>query len=441
VDLRAGIARFAATGPVPVFAVAGSGMRAAVQDLRLSHDLELVGSPRAAAILLIAGEIAEAHREALARTHDLLPHPRATVAWGTPDPLSGFGSVATSIDLEIDPVPALRQLFRDLLTQGRPSEPPLLPDVDPVDWRGVGPYGQGGTGMTGGSPYGRSMAELGPDRDGLRLDVLPVMLGPFFPHLPAGLVLDLKVAGDVVIEAATVEATGGRPPTASQAPVPAPSPFVRALSEPVPVVELELARARDHLRWLADALIAQGLLALGLRALRLAQRVRPGEGDRIRALAGRLRPTGLFRWSLPRGAHIDPTRLAGLGLGPIARAAGLAEDVRAEDPGYRALGFVPFLIDRSDPAGRWQVRLEDAARALDVAARAGERRTTLVGRVESPRGRLEPGDSPTDRALELVPEILSGLGWGDAIATLISLDLDLDEAGAAAAVDAMRATA
>jgi len=414
-------------------------MRAAVQDLRLSHDLRLVDTPRAATILLIAGDVAETHREALARTHDVLPHPRATVAWGASDPLAGLGSAETSIDLQADPVATLRLLFRDLVTGRRPSEPPLLPDLEPVSWRGVGPYGQGGSGMTGGTPYGRPMAGLGPDRDGLRLDVLPMTLGPFFPRLPAGLVLDLKTAGDVVIEAAVVEAASGRPPVAASARTS--SPFVSALVAPVPIAELELARARDHLRWLADALIAHGLPALGLRALRLAHDVGPGDGERIRAFVGRLRRTGLFRWSLPRAGRIDPTTLAGLGLGPIARAAGLAEDVRIEDPGYRALGFAPFVVDRNDPIGRWQVRLEEAARALDLAAQAGGWMSTVLGRVESPRGRLQPGDSPTDRVLALVPEILRGLEWGDAVATLISLDLDLDERGGATVARTVQATA
>jgi len=413
-------------------------MRAAVQDLRLSRDLRLVDTPRAATILLIAGDVAEAHREALARTHDVLPHPRATVAWGVSDPLAGLGSTTTSTHLEADPVATLRPLFRDLVTGRRPSEPPLLPALEPVEWRGIGPYGQGGSGMTGGTPYGRPMAELGPDRDGLRLDVLPMSLGPFFPPLP-GLVLDLTTAGDVVIEAAVVEGAQGRPPVAASAWTS--SPFVAALREPVPIAELEMARARDHLRWLADALIAQGLPALGLRALRLAHDVRPGEGARIRAFVGRLRRTGLFRWSLPRAGRIDPMSLAGLGLGPIARAAGLAEDVRIDDPGYRALGFAPFVVARNDPIGRWQVRLEEAARGLDLAGQAGSRMSTVLGRVESPRGRLQPGDSPTDRVLALVPQILPGLEWGDAIATLISLDLDLDESGATRAARTMRATA
>lgn len=413
-------------------------MRAAVQDLRLSRDLRLVDTPRAATILLIAGDVAEAHREALARTHDVLPHPRATVAWGASDPFAGLGSAATSTHLEADPVATVRPLFRELMTGRRSSEPPLLPDLEPIEWRGVGPYGQGGSGMTGGTPYGRPMAELGPDRDGLRLDVLPMSLGPFFPPLP-GLVLDLTTAGDVVIEAAVVEAAQGRPLVAASALTS--SPFVAALTAPVPIAELEVARARDHLRWLADALIAQGLPALGLRALRLAHDVRPGEGTRIRAFGGRLRRTGLFRWSLPRAGRIDPTSLAGLGLGPIARAAGLAEDVRIDDPGYRALGFAPFVVAGNDPIGRWQVRLEEAARGLDLAARAGGRMSTVLGQVESPRGRLEPGDGPTDRVLALVPEILRGLEWGDAIATLISLDLDLDEGRATRAARTMRTTA
>ena len=219
------------------------------------------------------------------------------------------------------------------------------------------------------------------------------------------------------------------------------SPFIRALSEAVPIAALEMARAREHLRWLSDALLAQGLAALGLRALRLAHDVQPGDGVRVRGLAARVRRSGLFRWSLPRGSRLDATRLAGLGLGPLGRAAGLAEDVRAHDPAYRTLGFSLFAIDRNEAAGRWQIRLEEAARSLDLAARAGRVTTTLLGRVESPRGRLEPGDSPTKRVLLLVPELLSELEWGDAIATLVSLDLDLDETVGAATGSAIGALA
>ena len=410
-------------------------MRVAVQDLRLEPGVHIVDTPRAAAILLIAGPTHEADVQELARIHDALPHPRATVTWRTHDPFVVLGGAAATVSADGDPVPILRAVFRELLTGGRASERALLPDVDAVEWRGIGPHGQGGTGMTGGTPYGRPMAELGPDRDGLRLDILPVTLGPFFPRLPSGLVLSARLSGDVMTEVA-VTTSGVLPSRPGSV-----SPFIRALSGPVAITELELARACDHLRWLSDALVEQGLFAFGRRALRLAHEVQPGDGDRVRVFGARLRRSGIYRWSLPRRGLVEAGRFSGLGLGPIARAAGVTEDVRLEDEGYRALGFEIVVMQRVDPAGWWQVRIEEAARSLDLAARAAGRKTTLVGRVESPRGRLEPGDSPTNRALALVPALLSGLEWGDALATLIGLDLDTDEAAAVMDSGELRATA
>lgn len=433
--LTARIAALAAAEPVPVFAIAGSGMRAAVQDLRLDPGIRIVDTPRAAAVLLVAGPIAARDAQALARIHDAVPHPRATVVWKAVEPFVRPGGGSSVVVNDDQPVPALRAVLRALLMGHRPSESSILPDEDAAAWRGVGPYGQGGSGMTGGTPYGRPMAELAPDRDGLRLDILPVTLGPFFPRLPVGLVLDLQLAGDVVtaVEVTTsgpVVTSGGRE-----------SPFIRALSGPVSIAELEVARAREHLRWLSDALIAQGLAAHGHRALRLAHDVRAGDGRRVRAFAGRVRGSGVFRWSLPKSARLDPATLGGLGLGPIARSAGLAEDVRLEDAGYRALGFTPHLTDIGGPPGWWLMRMEEAARSLDLAGVAGDRTTALKGRVESPRGRLAPDDSPTERALKLLPDILAGLEWGDAVATLVGLDLDLDEMSAAVGTRTRRASA
>lgn len=189
--------RLAARAPIPVYCVAGAGARDRVQDLWLSKVLVPVRTPRAASILVVGGSVAADHAEALARVHDALPHPRGTVLWGTD--AAGLGiDGAEAVESSADPVPAIRSLFARLISGGVKSEVALLPDIDASEWRGVGPYGQGGSGMTGGTPYGRPMAELGPDRDGLRLDVLPTWIGPFFAPLPAGLVLDLTVAGDVV---------------------------------------------------------------------------------------------------------------------------------------------------------------------------------------------------------------------------------------------------
>ncbi|MBW4718662.1 hypothetical protein [Saccharothrix obliqua] len=57
-------------------------------------------------------------------------------------------------------------------------------------------------------PGGIPMADRGEDRDGLRLDVLHVPLGPALPHWPAGLVVHTTVQGDV-IRAARVELLAG----------------------------------------------------------------------------------------------------------------------------------------------------------------------------------------------------------------------------------------
>ncbi len=419
--MRSLLRRLAAGAPTPVYAIAGAGARRGVQDLRLVDALQLVETPRAANVLLVAGGIAPEHAEALARVHDALPHPRGTVLWATDAAgLNIPGSVP--VEASSDPVSAIRSVFAELILGTRPTEEPILPDEDPASWRGVGPYGQGGSGMTGGTPYGRPMAELGPDRDGLRLDVLPTRLGPFFAPLPAGLVLDLRVAGDVLLEATVASvATGATGLDAGT------TPFARALHQAVPITELELERARDHLRWLSDSLRIQGLPALGLRALRLARVVEPGMAAEVHRFAGIVARTGAYRWSLPPARGRLAAVLDGLALGPVSRAAGHAQDARLDDPAYVALGFEPILAAGDDAASRWRLRLEEAARSLDLAARAGGARTTVTGVVESPRGRLAIGDAPTQRAIAVLPELLRGLEWGDAVASIVSLDLDLDE--------------
>lgn len=179
------LSRLASEAPIPVFACIGLRMQAAVECLGFSRDVTLAATPRAAAILLVAGEIPEPAQEALNRVHDQLPHPRATFRW----------------DSAGDPVPGLRDLWRNLVS-GAPSEPDRRPDTPPNEWRGKGPHGQGGKGMMGGTPYGRPMAMTMDDvRDGLALDAYTARIGPFAPMLPPGLVLEVTLQGDVITRA------------------------------------------------------------------------------------------------------------------------------------------------------------------------------------------------------------------------------------------------
>jgi hypothetical protein len=62
-------------------------------------------------------------------------------------------------------------------------------------------------------PGGLPMADLGDDRDGLRLDQLHVPLGPVLPDWPPGLVVRTVLQGDVIQEASAevLDAGSGRP--------------------------------------------------------------------------------------------------------------------------------------------------------------------------------------------------------------------------------------
>lgn len=423
------LARLAGSAAVPVFTVAGAGAREAIAGLRRWPTVELVDTPAAASILLVVGFLPPDLAGPLSAVHDAMPDPRCTVSWpiGADHGSLPVNSSRLHIGPDDEPVETITRAYHALLSGALASEPPIQPDADPNPWRGVGPYGQGGSGMTGGTPYGRPMAELAPDRDGLRLDVLPLSVGPFFPRFPAGLILEVSMAGDVVIEGRVADSPFIGSPMSSAA-----GPFLRALSEPVPVAEIELARAREHLRWASDALVTQGLHALAMRMLRLAAAVTPDDATTVRAIARRLRLLRVPQWSGAGVGRLAPELFTGLGLGPVSRAAGLNEDARTVDPAYVALGFEPIVMRAGDSAARWDMRLAEAAQSLELARRAGDRRTGQTGVVESPRGYLRPDDAPFQRLQSLVPTLLAGLEWGDAVTTLVSLDLDPEEAGAVA---------
>lgn len=434
--LRRLLSRLAASAPVPVLPVAGLGMRDAVTELRLRPEFRCVETPAAAGVLVVAGTLPDDFAEPLALLHDGMPHPRAIVSWhpqATTDAMPGRFAHPILVTGDADDlVAAVVTAQRELLTGLRPSSPAVAGEVGRVAWQGVGPYGQGGTGMTGGVPYGRPMAEVAPDRDGLRLDVLPLTVGPFFPRFPPGLRLDLAFAGDVVVECAVPVNPFIEVPRGAVAVRPSLDIFVRALFGPVSVAELELARARDHLAWVGDALTTHGLGALGQRALRLAGRLRPEDAPAVRRLARRIEWTQVLGWAT-RGVGRLSDEGQGIlrGCGPVARAAGLLEDARSDEPAYQALGFAPIVHQGGDAAARWRQRLAEAEQSLDLALRAGERQTEATGRIESPRGLLTAGSGPATCLLPLIPALVTGLEWGDAVAALVSLDLDLEEAALA----------
>lgn len=423
--LRAAVDRLASRAPVPVFAAAGVGARVQVEDLRLQPRLRLVDSPAAANVLLLAGAVPADLAAELARVHDALSRPRTSVWWSLGAPVAPPVPPAVEVH-DADPsvlVDAVVDAHRRLLIGELASSPAQLPDEEPAPWRGVGPYGQGGTGMTGGVPYGRPMAEVAPDRDGLRLDQLTVRIGPFFAPFPTGLVLEVRLQGDVVQQARAVVAPEGEAPDE----VAVATTFRDALHAPVPVSVLEVERARSHLRSIASALVAHQLPSLARRVLRFASHVHPGQRDDVQRLHRLLRRTQLLGWATSGVGLIPAAHLEGTATGPVARASGVVEDERIADPGYVGLGFEPVVHGGGDARARTDQRLAEAGQALQLAARAGDRRHDPEAPLESPQGRLAIGDTPAQRLLPLLAVVLEGLEWGDAVTTVVSLDLDADQ--------------
>ncbi len=188
----------AASAPPSVFAAIGEGGRAPVEDLFATGRIVTAKSPRHASILLVAGTIRQADAAALARLHDQLPHPRASILWGDvpshalPEPVRAGEAIEDTITAT----------HRALVRGERASAPDILADEPPAPWKGRGDHGQGGEGMMGGVPYGRPMAMTDDDvRDALALDAYRATFGPFLPSMPPGLTLDLTLQGDVIVAA------------------------------------------------------------------------------------------------------------------------------------------------------------------------------------------------------------------------------------------------
>lgn len=387
------LARLAGRVPVPIYLAVGAGARAAVDDLRANPAVQIVDSPRHATVLLIAGVIPRSLVRPLARVHDQLSHPRATVWWSGPGPITDLELPdAVRAQPDDDIAERLVTLHRQLMTGDRASEVDVLPDEPPNEWRGVGPNGQGGEGMMGGIPYGRPMAMTADDRDGLALDPLSFTWGPFLPFMPPGLQLDVNMQGDVLTE---VEV--------------GPNPFTEEgllgtpITQNLPAVQPgPIGHAQHRLRYLARILDVHGLRALAIRAYRMAAGLTPDSGPEIRRLSRRLHRTTALRWSTE-------------GVGAVA-ATSLPPELAAL---------------RGDAWHRWRRALDDAETAVAVADHQPTARHPL-GELpaaaddtawDGPLTGSESWPGGDHPALELLPELLQGMELGAAVTTIVSLDV------------------
>lgn len=275
----------------------------------------------------------------------------------------------------------------------------------------MGGHGMGGHEMGGhehhlGAVAGLPMAGRTPDRDGLKLDVLHVPLGPVLPYWPAGLRLSLVVQGDVVQEV-TVEPVGVKGTGASFWD----EPVLRALAgDRTTFEEIARRRAASHLDSLMRFLGVAGFDGPALRCAVLRDRAL--DGERTSPLVAAFRPLGrrvvrsrVLRRMTEGLGELDGRTCDRLGIsGPAAIAAG---DVWARLQEWVRL------------TGEDLARLDDRSPVADV---------------EGPRGRLDRASSPSAALLGVLPELLVGAELAGVRLIVASLDPDVAELSAQSAV-------
>lgn len=413
------LSRLAARGPATVFPALGMQGEEALYRLAQDPGITLVDTPRHATILLVAGGVPPHFHEALRRVHDQLPAPFATL-WYQSEPLLELKQVGVVTIDALDVLPgALVDAHRKVLRGELEGSPRLLSDSPPNAWQGLGDDGHGGEGMMGGVPYGRPMAmPPTPDlRDGLALDTLTFRLGPFFPLWPAGLEAEVTLQGDIVQQFSV----RSRPFPRAMPPV-----FFEAREHASSIARLERARVQYHLHALFHALHLAGLPDLAVKALRLAERCDEEDiatlAKRFKALWRSVKHRGFFALHLPTCGTLEQEHAEKLG-GFAARAAGIESDAREDDEGYRRLGFSTLTQQAGDAQARWQQRLAEIAQSLTLVAQAQQQNavTATTEAVETPRGAW--GDARPSDASAVLENLLPGLEWGDALATIASLDV------------------
>ncbi|QFG25342.1 hypothetical protein [Actinomadura sp. WMMB 499] len=145
-DVTRMLRRYAAPRPFVVPAADGTGARLAVEADMRARGWRRAASPGETGLLVVCGNPGPELERAIGTVWRSMPAPRRRVS---------------SLD--------------EVTGDAGPAEPPDLGEV--------------------------GMADRGDDRDGLRLDVLHVPLGPVLPDWPAGVRLDVALQGDVVQEA------------------------------------------------------------------------------------------------------------------------------------------------------------------------------------------------------------------------------------------------
>ena len=261
-----------------VLTIAPAPTSDALLAVRLAAEVELARrgwpaaeSPADADLVLVAGEVGPRMARVVRAVWATVPAPRALVS------VESVEELGEALDA------AVAWLARDGADAGVSSAGAsgAIRTSTPI---GLASSGRKAPPSRPGDPVMADLAD--DDRDGLALDALHVALGPVLPHWPAGLVLHVTLAGDLVTDARAevLDVPGPREPTGPR----------------------RTPRGPDHLR--LDALVRVLGLAGADRAAARARTLRdgvpvPGE---LPAFGRRLARSRTLAWTL-RGIPLSAT--------------------------------------------------------------------------------------------------------------------------------------
>lgn len=285
--------------PLHVFLVEvpGNGaVRIALEAAAASAGHVLAIHPAESDVLLVCGTPGAELRTVIDRVWDQMPYPKHRAALTR---LNEIGTIFTNAQDSLTDRRAQRSARehgidgRHLAEVGPDHEPPNAEHPDDTDESmhdhdmptGGHDMPMGGHDhMSMSGPGGYPLADGADDRDGLEMDVLHRRLGPILPVWPAGVILDVTLAGDTITDAsASVMDVDDRK---------------RAESQNGAAFALDQA---------AQILAVAGWDAAAARTLRVRDLAVTGRRDqareRLRPLRRRIERSVMLRWSL-RGLQV-----------------------------------------------------------------------------------------------------------------------------------------
>lgn len=313
------------------------------------------------------------------------------------------------------------------------------------------------------------MAIVGePSADGLVMEPINVRYGPLGTPLPGGLLANVILDGDVVSECdvtslLAADDDGEVPdPLAPQAWSVARATGTEAVTGvgAAPserwnrIARVEVERALSHTAWLRGFARLLGWRALIEHTSATVASILEGRSLRVSTLREIRAEVELLsrllhdsRWLRLRTAgraRLTAGRARELGVrGPAARASGLHDDARLDDPLYRALRFEPIVRSEGDALARTLVRGAEAAAAIQLAIGAIEASAARdlsealsskrnAATVEGPRGPVQAHLDGSewrqiaqgqDAALTAAGATVVGNEWAGALIGIASFDL------------------